>query len=65
MMNRLQTKAESAGFVLSKDNNGFYHLYDTKMKYDVLVSKNKEDVERVITDELAMIEYNKKNRALQ
>lgn len=56
-------EAVKVGFVLSKDARGFYHLYDVKMGYDVLVTAFRESVVRMIQDEKAMMEYNHRNRS--
>ena len=56
-------EAVKVGFVLTKDARGFYHLYDVKMGYDVLVTGIRESVVRAIQDEKAMIEYGRKNRS--
>jgi hypothetical protein len=62
-MKNLKMEAVKVGFVLTKDARGFYHLYDVKMGYDVLVTAFRESVVRTIQDEKAMIEYNRKNRS--
>lgn len=56
-MKNLKAEAMKVGFVLSKDSEGFYHLYDVKMGYDVLVTGIRESVVRMIQDERAMIAY--------
>lgn len=63
-MKNLKTEAVKVGFVLTKDARGFYHLYDVKMGYDVLVTALRPSVVRAIQDEKAMKEYNRKNRSL-
>ena len=57
-------EAVKVGFVLTKDSKGFYHLYDVKMGYDVVVTVFRHTIVQRIQDEKAMIEYNRKNRAL-
>lgn len=52
----LKNKAIRVGFVLSKDAQGFYHLYDVKMGYDVLITAFKCEVERMIQDEKIRME---------
>lgn len=59
-MKNLKMEAVKVGFVLSKDSSGFYHLYDVKMGYDVLITKIRASVVRFIKDEKAMIEYSKR-----
>lgn len=61
MMKNLKAEAVKVGFVLSKDCEGFYHLYDVTMGYDVLVTGIRDSVVRMIQDEKAMIEYAKRN----
>ena len=60
-MKNLKYEAIKVGFVLSKDSEGFYHLYDVKMGYDILVTGIRDSVVRAIQDEKAMIEYAKRN----
>lgn len=62
-MKNLKMEAVKVGFVLTKDARGFYHLYDTKMGYDVLVTAFRDSVVRMIQDEKAMMEYNRRNRS--
>jgi len=62
-MKNLKMEAVKVGFVLTKDARGFYHLYDVKMGYDVLVTAFRESVVRMIQDEKAMMEYNRRNRS--
>lgn len=59
-MKNLKMEAIKVGFVLSKDAQGFYHLYDVKMGYDVLITKIRASVVRFLKDEKAMIEYSKR-----
>ena len=59
-MKNLKMEAVKVGFVLSKDSSGFYHLYDVKMGYDVLITQIRASVVRFIKDEKAMIEYSKR-----
>lgn len=56
-MKNLKAEAVKVGFVLTKDSEGFYHLYDVKMGYDVLVTGIRESVVRMIQDEKSMIAY--------
>lgn len=62
-MKNLKMEAVKVGFVLTKDARGFYHLYDVKMGYDVLVTAFRDSVVRMIQDEKAMMEYNRRNRS--
>lgn len=63
-MKNLKMEAVKVGFVLSKDARGFYHLYDTKMAYDIVVTAFRYTIVQRIQDEKAMKEYNRKNRSL-
>lgn len=63
-MKNLKMEAVKVGFVLSKDARGFYHLYDVKMGYDIVVTAFRYTIVQRIQDEKAMIEYSRKNRAL-
>lgn len=60
-MKNLKYEAIKAGFVLTKDAQGFYHLYDVKMGYDVVVTTFRHTIVQRIQDEKAMIEYSRKN----
>lgn len=60
-MKNMKYEALRVGFRLSRDTQGFYHLYDVKMGYDVLVTGIRDSVVRAIQDEKAMIEYAKRN----
>jgi hypothetical protein len=62
-MKNLKMEAVKVGFVLTKDARGFYHLYDVKMGYDVLVTAFRDSVVRMIQDEKVMMEYNRRNRS--
>jgi hypothetical protein len=62
-MKNLKMEAVKVGFVLSKDARGFYHLYDVKMGYDIVVTAFRYTIVQRIQDEKAMIEYNRKNRS--
>jgi hypothetical protein len=59
-MKNLKMESVKLGFVLTKDHEGFYHLYDVKMCYDVLITKVRASVVRFLKDEKAMIEYSKR-----
>ena len=60
-MKNMKYEAMRVGFRLTRDAQGFYHLYDVTMGYDVLVTGIRDSVVRMIQDEKAMIEYSKKN----
>lgn len=62
-MKNLKREAFSVGFIYSRDRQGFYHLYDVKMGYDVVVTAFRYTIVQRIQDEKAMIEYNRKNRS--
>lgn len=59
-MKNLKIEAVKLGFVLTKDHEGFYHVWDVKMCYDVLITKIRASVVRFLKDEKAMIEYSKR-----
>lgn len=60
-MKNMKYEALRVGFRLTRDHEGFYHLYDVAMGYDVLVTAFRDSVVRMIQDEKAMIEYAKRN----
>ena len=59
-MKNLKMEAVKLGFVLTKNHEGFYHVWDVKMCYDVLITKIRASVVRFLQDEKAMIEYSKR-----
>lgn len=56
-MKNMKREASRVGFVVTRDREGFYHVYDVKAGYDVLVTAFRDSVVRMIQDEKAMIAY--------